>query len=321
MVWMLVSLLPASPVAAQPWALCPLEPSRSAAELDRLLLLAEHARDELAARTPPGAVALIARSGLDLGLIGHTLSHAGLVSLQGPGLGWSVRQLYLDCALGRPRLFDQGLAGFVLGVHQAELARISLLWWPPEVAARLAAAAQHDPTALALMAGDYSANAHAWGVQRQNCNQWVAELVAWAEHVPGDGHGHDHDRSDGQSKAPMPDRPAAQEALRALGYTPAAVWVPPPLAWLAAASPWLTLSDHPPAAVLTGYLQLSLPAALEAWVQARHPAAQRVELCLRGEQLVIRRGAVPLPAGCEPAADDQVLDLMPSRAGHDQIRP
>jgi hypothetical protein len=46
--------------------------------------------------------------------------------------------------------------------------------------AALQAAALDTPLALQLLGGSYSANAHAFSTRYQNCNQWVAELLAEA---------------------------------------------------------------------------------------------------------------------------------------------
>ncbi|MDT1899354.1 DUF2145 domain-containing protein, partial [Acinetobacter baumannii] len=57
---------------------------------------------------------------------------------------------------------------------------VSLLFLPEEDGAELERAARDKRLALALLAGKYSANAHAYSTTYQNCNQWVAELLAGA---------------------------------------------------------------------------------------------------------------------------------------------
>ncbi|HUP06958.1 MAG TPA: DUF2145 domain-containing protein, partial [Caldimonas sp.] len=85
----------------------------SARQQDRLLRFAAVVRAELEASD--GASAIVARSGLDLDRFGQRYSHAG-VSLRTSGNGaWSVRQLYFACDERVPRLYDQGMAGFVAG--------------------------------------------------------------------------------------------------------------------------------------------------------------------------------------------------------------
>src|SRR5215470_13398506 len=66
----------------------------SAPQQARLLRFAALIKQELDASGE--AVALIARSGLDLSRFGLRYSHAG-VSLKASGTPWSVRQLYYAC--------------------------------------------------------------------------------------------------------------------------------------------------------------------------------------------------------------------------------
>ena len=93
----------------------------SAEAQDRHLRFTAHVRAALQARAavapPEAGVAIIARSGLDLARFGLRYSHAGLALAEGAGTPWAVRQLYYACEEGRPRLFDQGLAGLDLVAH------------------------------------------------------------------------------------------------------------------------------------------------------------------------------------------------------------
>ncbi|WP_308602031.1 DUF2145 domain-containing protein [Massilia sp. Dwa41.01b] len=91
-----------------------------------------------------------------------------------------MRQLYYACDESRPRLFDQGIAGFALGAEAPARGHMSLVFLPGAEGASVAAAALDKPLALSLLAGQYSANAHAFSTRYQNCNQWVAELLASA---------------------------------------------------------------------------------------------------------------------------------------------
>ncbi|HMZ02810.1 MAG TPA: DUF2145 domain-containing protein, partial [Burkholderiaceae bacterium] len=96
-------------------------------------------------------VALIARSGTDLRLFDLTYSHAG-VALQASANGpWSVRQLYFACEERRPRLFDQGLAGFVFGTDNPRSGFVSILLLPEAAGAALERAALDSRRALALL--------------------------------------------------------------------------------------------------------------------------------------------------------------------------
>ena len=215
-----------------------------------------------------------------------------------------MRQLYFDCEDQRPRVFDQGLPGFVLGVHPTQAAHIVLLLPPPEATQTLAQGALDDRQALALLGTAYSANAHAWSTGYQNCNQWLAELlgVTWA--TPPDA-----------TPTPPPHpREQAQAQLRQQGYQPSTVQPPwPPLVALAGLSPWLHLNDHPPADVAAGQLRVSMPASIEAWLRARWPTTRRVALCQHGRDVVVHRGWDDIgPAdACPSQPGDEHMTLAP----------
>jgi len=291
----------AAPAQAGSLRFCADTPAPDARGQDRLLQLAALAQQALAAR---GArAALVARSGLALDGLGLRYSHAGIALRDGDPGPWTVRQLFYACDEGRPRLFDQGWPGFVLGMQSPQQAYLSVLLLPEDAAAALADAALDRPRALALAGPRYSANAHAFSTRYQNCNQWVAELMAsaWgglpASAAPG--------------SAPDAERAAAQAWLRDAGYEPAAVrpfWRP--LAWLLGlAVPWVHEDDHPPADLDAGTFRLSLPTALEAFVRARWPGAQRLEFCVAGDRLVEHAGWDAVAAGCVPGPQDRVTVL------------
>ncbi|MDP1086386.1 DUF2145 domain-containing protein, partial [Klebsiella pneumoniae] len=83
-----------------------------------------------------------------LSRFGLRYSHAGIALADGLGSPWAVRQLYYACSEGAPRLFDQGLAGFVAGNDDADLGYVSLVLLPPEVAAPVARATLDKGLAL-----------------------------------------------------------------------------------------------------------------------------------------------------------------------------
>jgi hypothetical protein len=288
----------ASPAAAGvSSALCDATERFSVAEKDKLLHFAAAVKAEL--ERSGARAALVSRSGIDLGWFDIRYSHAGISLARHGDLPWAVRQLYYACDEGRPRLFDQGISGFVLGTDRPALGFVSLVLLPEEAALALEQAALDNTLALALLGGTYSANAFAFATRYQNCNQWLAELmaVAW-----------------GGSPRPLPvTREAAQQRLRELGYEPHAVgplWRP--LRWLSNLSPWLHSDDHPESDLDQDRYRISLPAALEAFAKQRWPGVQRVELCHDGRRIVVRRGSwEPLPAACEPGPGDQVVPLQP----------
>ena len=266
----------------------------SAAEQDRVLRFAGAVKNEL--ERSGARVALIARAGLDLSRFGQLYSHAGIALRDNPGGPWAVRQLYYACDESRPRLFDQGVAGFALGADAPTRGHISLVFPPSEDAALLEGAALDKRLALALLVGEYSANAYAYGTRYQNCNGWVAELLASA-----------WGRLDGGATHPRKD---AQGWLRAQGYTAGPVRIPSH--WLMFAGqfvPLVHMNDHPVDDIHALALHTSVPASIEAFVHRRAPQAQRVELCHTQDRIVVRRGWEQLGAACEPAPGDDVIPL------------
>jgi hypothetical protein len=243
----------------------------------------------------------VARSGLDLSWIGLRYSHAGISLKASPNGPWSVRQLYYACDEQRPRIFDQGISGFLLGTDKPAEGYVSLVFLPAAEGAQVERTALSNPQSLQLLAADYSANAYPWSLRYQNCNQWVMELLgaAWAGIPLGEPAGE-----------PVSPRRQAQQWLREQGYAPMVVSVFPPLAWASAFVPWLHGDDHPPADRLAGIYRVSMPDAIEAFVRRRAPAATRVELCHAGGRVVIHRGWTPIADGCLPAEGDEVLSLQ-----------
>lgn len=280
---------------------CDAPPSLSVAQQDRLLRFAAAIKDELDRSGEP--VALVARTGLDLERFGIRYTHAGISLRDSPELPWAVRQLYFACDEGRPRIFDQGVTGFALGTHDPARGHVSLVFLPPAEAAALARAALDKRRALSLLGGTYSANAYAFGLRYQNCNQWVAEMLAgaWGAPEAGDAGGNE----DGLRRA------AAQAWLREAGYEPGTVTLGGrPWLWLAALIPWLHHDDHPAEWLDQATYRVSLPASIEAFVQARLPQARRVQVCHTERQIVVRQGWAPLPARCEAGPGDRVIPLV-----------
>lgn len=261
----------------------------SAAEQDRVLRFAGVVKSEL--ERSGARVALIARAGLDLSRFGQLYSHAGIALRDNPGGPWAVRQLYYACDESRPRLFDQGVAGFALGADAPTRGHVSLVFPSGEDAVLLEGAALDKRLSLALLGGEYSANAYAYGTRYQNCNGWVAELLAGAW-------GGAHARAD------------AQDWLRAQGYSAGPVRIPSH--WMMFAGqfvPLVHMNDHPVEDLHALALHVSVPASIEAFVRRRAPEARRVELCHTRDRIVVRRGWEPLGAACEPAAGDEVIPL------------
>lgn len=258
---------------------------------DRLLRFAAIVKDEL--ERSGGDAAIVSRSGLALERFGLRYSHAGIALRRGD-TPWAVRQLYYACDERRPRLYDQGMAGFVMGSSDADLGHVSIVVLPPQADAALARAAAHTPGALQLLGARYSANAHAFAEVFQNCNQWVAELLAVAWGTPEEG---------------ATPRASAQRWLRAAGYTPHAFELSPWWMWAGLAVPWVHHADHPPQDLAAGVYRVSMPDAIEAFVRATVPGAGRIELCQRDGRVVVRHGWRPIADGCVADGSDRVVSL------------
>jgi hypothetical protein len=271
---------------------CDRDQPLTAAEQDRLLRFAAVLREELAS-TGDG-VALVSRSGLDLSRFGIRYSHAALAWRSESGL-WSARQLYYACDERRPRIYDQGLAGFALGTDDPRLGYLSIVRLPAQAVLALRPALLDNLRVLHLLAAHYSANAYAYGLLYQNCNQWIMEMIAagWG------------DLPDGEDL-----RERAQAWLRDAHYAPQPVDVNSRLLMLASYFvPLLHLDDHPDDDRRTMRLEISLPSTVETFVRERFPASERVELCHDDRRIVIHRGWEPIAEGCQPGEGDRVVPL------------
>ena len=266
----------------------------SAATQDRLLQVAAIVKAEL--DQSGQSLALVSRSGLALQRLGQRYSHAGVSLKASSNTPWSVRQLYFACDEKRPRIFDQGMSGFVLGVNDANEGYISIVLLPAEAAAPLERAALDDRNALQLLGASYSANAYAFSQRYQNCNQWLAEMLAtaWGDLVPyGDVRG------------------AAQQWLADQNYQPTVFNVGwQPLMWLAAHLRWLHSDDHPTRDLDAALFRVSMPQSIESFVRQRQPDATRTEICYTATHVVLRRGWESIAVGCNPGPDDTVIRLV-----------
>ncbi|HEY1091485.1 MAG TPA: DUF2145 domain-containing protein [Burkholderiaceae bacterium] len=284
----LAALLCGAAAHAGSLTLCSSEPELNAGQQDALLRFADVIARELDASGRE--VALIARAGLDLARIGQRYSHAGFSLKASANGAWSVRQLYFDCNEQRPRLFDQGLAGFLYGARDPERGFVSVVLLPAERTEALAVAALDAPRSLSLLSAQYSANAYAWGLDYQNCNQWVAEML-------------------GLSFGASDSRAAAQVWLRDAGYVPS----------LVKAGFWLTLAayfvphahnaDHPREDLELNQYRVSLPVAIEDFAHLLAPEAERIEFCLAPGRVVVHRGWTALADDCTAGPADRLVTL------------
>lgn len=266
-----------------------------AAVQDRLIQVAGVVKSEL--ERSGQTLALVARSGLALQRFDHRYSHAGVSLKASPNTPWSVRQLYYACDEQRPRIFDQGMSGFVLGANDPAEGYVSIVLLPAEAASTLERAALDEIRAVQLLGATYSANAYAFGLRYQNCNQWLAELLAsaWG----------------GAWTAADDARDQAQQWLKAEGYAPSVFdlgWRP--LVWLAGLLPWLHTDDHPSEDLARAQFRVSMPQSLAAFVHHRWPEATHIELCYTALHIVVHQGWEPIAPGCLPADGDTVLALQ-----------
>lgn len=274
-------------------AFCDRSHALTARQQDHLLRFAAVAREELDAL---GAdTALVSRSGIDLSRFHIRYSHAAIAWQDGTRATWNTRQLYYACDEARPRIFDQGLAGFTMGIDDPAMAYLSIVRLPNDAGQSLRAALLDKPRALHLLAATYSANAYPYSTLYQNCNQWLVEMLALAW----------GDLADGEQL-----RERAQQWLRDAGYDPEPVDVGSRLLmWSARFMSLLHLDDHPREDRAALKLKVSLPSTIEAYVHAHLPASERVELCQDGRQIVVHRGWTPIADGCRPGAGDRVVPL------------
>lgn len=242
-------------------------------------------------------VALVARSGLDLGRFGIRYSHAGIALARSENAPWSVRQLYYACDEGKPRVYDQGISGFLLGTDNPAMGYLSVVLLPEDKARPLELVALDKRQALRVLGSQYSANAYAFSVQYQNCNQWVMELLATAW---GNSH---------VSIAPD-ERKAAQAWLLERAYEPSVVdvgsrW----LMWAAPFVPFVHTDDHPQVDLEGRIFRMSMPDAIEAFARKEAPQAQRIEFCHIGKRVVIHHGWSSILDECQAGEGDQIIDM------------
>jgi hypothetical protein len=291
---------------------CDTQATLSAAQHDKLLRFSEVVKAELAASGQ--AMALLSRSGLDLARFGIRYSHAGISLKESPNTPWSIRQLYYACDEQKPRIFDQGMAGFVQGTDSATLGYVSAVLLPSEASKAVESTALSNPQALALLHPHYSANAYPYSLRFQNCNQWVIELLATAFGALGLGDSRElaDDLAHNLATTPdqLPNRANAQSWLRQQGYLPSVVQVGSRLLmWAGAFIPHVHSDDHPEVDLAQLRYRVSMPASIEGFVQTMVPGAQRIEFCHNAQHIVIHRGWSPIAEGCTPAAGDQVVPL------------
>ncbi len=279
----------------------PKEPS--ADQRDVMLRFGAVVREQLVASGQD--VALVARSGLDLRRLDVRYSHEAVVLKDNDGRPWAVRELYYSCEDHKPRVYDEGLTGFLLGTDDPDTGYVSLVFLPPGRGASLRTTAVDKHHALGVLGASYSANAYPFSTLHQNCNQWVIELLADAW---GTGGIDENSRTDADARA------RAQAWLRTQGYLPTVFTASAhPMTWLADVVPWLANDDHPPHEVAHDRYNVSMPASIETFVQAKVTGATRVEICHAGRRVVLHRGWDDIAEGCVPGPGDSTIELTPEQ--------
>ncbi len=301
--------LVAPPCSASSLRACERGAPPSAQEKDLLLRFGAIVKTELA--DSGRDVALIARSGLDLHRLGVRYSHAGVVLRDNGDVPWAVRELYYACDEKKPRIYDEGMAGFLLGTDDPSTSWVSLLLLPPAASAQLERAALDRRQALRVLGSTYSANAYPFSTRYQNCNQWVMELLAgaWGGLDDGAAGGAETPSLDADTGA-LAARERAQRWLYSQGYAPTVFEVSArPMMWLGDLVPWLHNDDHPPADVDNDRYSVSMPLAIETFVHRTLPEAQRIEICHVDRRVVVHRGWDEIADGCVAGPGDRAVEL------------
>ena len=291
----LAALLACAPCAAESLQFCDHAAPTNASDQDLILRFGSLVREEL---DGAGSTAvLVARAGLDLHRLHVRYSHAGVALKDNGDLPWTVRQLYYSCDERKPRIFDQGLAGFLNGSDDAQRSWITLVVLPPAAAQSLARAAFDKRQVLDVLGARYSANAYPFSTRYQNCNQWVMELLATAW----------NDEPADDTLAP---RERAQHWLVEQRYAPTEfTFHPHSYMWLGWFVPWLHQDDHPAGDLAQSRYWVSMPLSIETFVHRMVPDAQRIELCRDGRHVVVHHGWSDIADGCVAAPGDRELTL------------
>jgi hypothetical protein len=298
--WLMASLLLAACAMqgcrADSWAYCDRHITEmSGAEADQMMAFGAQINEFL--QQSGASAVIISRSGFDLSRFGLHYSHAGIALPDSDKKTWRVRQLYFDCDEERPRIYDQGILGFLAGNEPKKPAFLSVVFLPQEKEAALRDAAKDNQVALSLLSSTYSANAYAFSTLYQNCNQWVAEMLGFAWKSPA-----------AVDLAESP-RQQAQTWLKSENYQPTDIPVQRWMIWLSPFAPRMHRDDHPAEDLARRVLRVSMPGSLEQFVHAQVPGASRVEFCMKDGKVITRHGWALLPADCHAETGDQVEAL------------
>ena len=274
---------------------CDKPPPVSAKQKDRILRTSDAVKAELE-RSGQSAV-LLSRSGLNLRRFQQRYSHAGFSLRSNTEVPWAVRQLYYACDEKRPRIFDQGISGFLLGTDDPNEGYVSAVFLPEAAAAALEQVALDKQQALNLLSPSYSANAYPFSLLYQNCNQWALEVLAAALGAPT------------SALATEEARGSAQRWLLEKSYAPSEFRVSHALQWAGHFVKWVHRDDHPQENVARRRYLVTMPASIETFIRDNLPGATRVEFCHNAQHIVIHRGWDAIADHCTPAGQDTVIKL------------
>nr|WP_183381499.1 MULTISPECIES: DUF2145 domain-containing protein [unclassified Herbaspirillum] len=287
----LVCLLCAGQVHAASFLFCDREANLTAAEKNQVLNFSSVVKDVL--EKSGSDAAIISRSGTDLTRFHIRYSHSGFTLKKNENTPWSVRQLYYGCEDQKPSIFDQGLSGFLMTHDDNIPSYVSVLLLPKPETDAMAKTALDNKLSVELLGNDYSANAYAFSTIYQNCNQWVAEMLAFAW-------GNLSSNDDFRNKA--------QAWLKANAYKPTDIDAKYSyVVWVGHMIPLLHTKDHPSENIDRKIFQVSMPAAIEEFVKNRVDNVSRVEMCLKDNRIVIHRGWDSIADGCIAGPEDDVL--------------
>lgn len=279
--------------AANSSVFCDNKVSLNADQKNRLLLFANTIKEVL--NESGNQMALMSRSGIDLDRFNIRYSHSGISLKNSQNTPWSVRQLYYGCDEGRPSIYDQGLAGFVMDQSSTDVPYISLVFLPSYMEGGVQTSALDNKTALSLLGGDYSANAYAYSTKYQNCNQWLIEMLA---HVWG------------ALPAEINGRQSAQAWLKEQQYQPSDINVKYRFyIWASYFVPLIHTDDHPADNISNKDFMVSMPASIEGFVHTMVPGARRVELCLKDNTVIIHQGWELMKDNCVAGEGDKTVTL------------
>ena len=155
----------AMPSQAAALRLCDAPAATSAEEQDRTLRLAALVKAELERSGRSVALVALGRRPRALRLSHLARRHRAQGQRQRAVVGAPA---LLRVRQARPRLFDQGMAGFLLG-SEAGADHVSIVLLPDDAGEALERAALDDRLAGRLLGARYSANAYPFSLSYQNC--------------------------------------------------------------------------------------------------------------------------------------------------------